>query len=67
MPLDLFLGYIKDPVYVTALCTTLSEFAGSLGTAAATVTCAMRIDVWTEPEWRYGMCPDTDSGLAEHV
>ena len=67
MPFDFFLGYIKDAVYVPALSTTFSEFAGRICIAAVTVTSAMLTDVWTELEWCYVICTDTDSGLTEHL
>jgi hypothetical protein len=58
---------MKDAVYVPSLATTLPELNGTTRDAVATFTLDLLNNVWTEIEYRYGICRATHGALIEHL
>jgi hypothetical protein len=58
--------YIKDPVYVPPLATSLSEFDGRITAAVTIVNLDLLNHMQTESDYRY-ICWVTDGALIKHL
>jgi len=56
LPCYFFYGYIKGAVYILPLPTILPKLIWRIPAAVAAVSRAMRINIWTELEYRYDNC-----------
>ena len=60
-------GYVKDPVYVPPLPTSIPELKVRIRTATEIITADMLQTVWNEFDYRVDVCRITNGVHIEHL